>query len=60
VDGVVYIGGYDGYVHALDAATGEERWRFQAGRYIFSSPAVVDGVVYVGSMDNYVYAITEE
>lgn len=50
------------YVYALDAATGEQRWRFEIGDigdWVGSSPAVVDGVVYVGGGDGYVYAITE-
>ena len=54
VDGIVYIGSGDNYVYALDAGTGEERWRFETGQMVVSSPAVVDGVVYVGSTDGYV------
>ena len=57
VDGVVYVGSYDGYVYALDAATGEMIWRFHTGYNVYSSPAVVDGVVYVGSEDDHVYAL---
>ena len=38
-----------GTVHALDAATGAERWRYETDSYVSSSPAVVDGIVYVGS-----------
>ena len=61
-DGVVYIGGFDGYVYALDAATGERLWRFNTYGWIDSSPAVVGGVIYVGSSGgySYVYAITGE
>ncbi len=29
VDGVMYLSGFDGYVWALDAATGEELWRYR-------------------------------
>lgn len=29
VDGVMYLSGWDGYVWALDAATGEELWRYR-------------------------------
>jgi outer membrane protein assembly factor BamB len=50
VDGVVYVGDNVGNLHALDAATGEERWVFNADknweRYVNSSPAVVDGTVF--------------
>ena len=51
-DGVVYFnsdGGLRGGItHALEAATGQEIWRFdRAGAY--SSPAFDDGIVYIGS-----------
>ena len=57
VDGVVYVGSDDDHVYALDAASGQLRWRYQTGNDMDSSPAVVDGVVYVGSEDGYVYAV---
>jgi len=57
VDGLVYFGSFDGYVHALDASTGEERWRFQTGGEVWSSPAVADGKVYIGSGDYSLYAL---
>jgi len=34
-----------------------ERWRYETGGFVVSSPAVVAGVVYVGSWDDYVYAL---
>ncbi|MEZ5102626.1 MAG: PQQ-binding-like beta-propeller repeat protein [Thermoleophilia bacterium] len=67
-DGVLYVALMDpspckdpdlsapGYVLALDAATGKEKWRFEAG-VVESSPLVVDGTVYVGSWDRNVWAI---
>ena len=45
-----------GFLVALDAGSGEEVWRFEAG-VIESSPLVVDGVVYLGSWDRRIYAI---
>ena len=45
-----------GYVVAMDAETGRERWRFNAG-VMESSPLVVGNVVYVGSWDERVYAL---
>jgi outer membrane protein assembly factor BamB len=36
-DGVLYMGSADGAVYALDATTGETRWRFQTGENL--SPA---------------------
>src|SRR3954452_2908151 len=45
-----------GFVVALDADTGRELWRFQAG-IVESSPLVVDGLLYVGSWDKKMYAV---
>ncbi|NLE07814.1 MAG: PQQ-binding-like beta-propeller repeat protein, partial [Dehalococcoidales bacterium] len=47
----------DGALYAVDASTGELRWKYQTGSRVTSSPAVVDGVVYVGSEDGKIYAI---
>ena len=57
--GTVYIGSNDNHLYAVDAATGEERWRFETDGGVDSSPAVsADGsVVYVGSRDDRLYAV---
>ena len=47
-DGVVYVGSLEGRLHAVELATGRERFRYQAAGEIRSSPAVRDGVVYFG------------
>lgn len=57
VNGVVYVGSRDGYIYALDAATGEELWSFRTGSWVESSPVVVNGVVYCGSNDGQLYAL---
>ena len=45
-----------GFVVALDATTGEEHWRFEAG-LVESSPLAAGGRVFVGSWDGSVYAL---
>ena len=55
--GSVYFGSGDGNLYALDAATGQLRWKFQTGDVVHASPAYADGVVYVGSWDSYLYAV---
>ena len=45
-----------GFVTAMSARTGRERWRFR-GQPFESSPLLVKGIVYVGSWDGRVYAI---
>lgn len=51
-DSRMYVGGVDGRLHALDAATGERLWAKPDsaldGDWINASPAVGDGMVYVG------------
>ena len=55
--GVVYVGSGDGHLYALDLATGERRWAFDAGSAVASSPAVGDGLVYAAGRDGSVFAI---
>jgi len=68
VNGVVYVGSWDGYEYALNATTGALAWRTYLG--VTSAPncnptsagvtsvaAVQHGVVYVGGGDAYWYAL---
>ena len=57
VDGVVYFGSGDTNIYALDAASGQLKWKFKTGDVVHASPAVVDGKLYVGSWDSYFYAL---
>ena len=55
--GVVYFGSNDGYLHGLDAQSGQEKWKFETGDpAAHYSPAVSGGLVYVGQ-DGYLYAM---
>jgi outer membrane protein assembly factor BamB len=56
-EGAVYFGSGDGNLHAVDAATGDLRWKFQTGDVVHSSPAYVDGILFFGSWDSYFYAV---
>ena len=57
-DGIVYFGGSDGYLHAVDGNTGQEKWRFKTeGSSVSSDAAVADGVVFFGSDNGYLYAV---
>ncbi len=58
--GMVYVGGHDGFVYALRAATGEKVWEFQTRGRVNSAPTYRDGRIFVGSMDNFVYALRAE
>jgi outer membrane protein assembly factor BamB len=55
--GAVYFGSGDGHLYALDAKTGELKWKFKTGDVIHASPAYADGILFVGSWDSYFYAV---
>jgi outer membrane protein assembly factor BamB len=55
--GVVYFGSGDGNVYALDATSGDLKWKFRTGDVVHASPAYADGVVFFGSWDSYFYAV---
>lgn len=71
IDGVMYTSGNLGRAYALDAATGEELWRFepevdmQVNRFTCCDQAnrgvaVADGKVFVASLDGYLYALDQK
>jgi outer membrane protein assembly factor BamB len=58
---VLYVPGGNS-LHALDPATGEVHWRFDAGKWVnapstIGPPPIVNDVVYVGSLDCRVYGV---
>jgi outer membrane protein assembly factor BamB len=57
VQDAVYFGSGDGNLYALDANSGELKWKFKTGDVVHASPAYADGVLYVGSWDSFFYAV---
>jgi serine/threonine protein kinase len=57
-EGVVYVGCYDNNLYALDAKTGEFRWKFATEGGIPTRPATHDDVIFVGSEDHSLYALS--
>lgn len=55
--GLVFVGGSDGVVRALDAATGKPRWTAYAGGSVRYPPTIADGRAMVGSDDGWVYTL---
>jgi outer membrane protein assembly factor BamB len=50
--GRVYVGSRDGFLYALDAASGQPTWRYDAqGSWVVGTPAVDGDSVYVGTPD---------
>lgn len=58
-DGVIYFGGMDTNLYAVDAQTGQQKWKFATlgQRQIASTPAVADGAVYFIGYDGLIYSI---
>ncbi len=54
---LVFLSGSDGIVRALEAATGEMRWKAYTGGAVRFPPTVWKGRVFVGSGDGWVYAL---
>lgn len=55
--GSVYFGSGDTNLYALDAATGNLKWKHKTGDVVHASPAISDGTLFVGSWDSYFYAL---
>ncbi|MFQ5808980.1 MAG: PQQ-binding-like beta-propeller repeat protein, partial [Armatimonadota bacterium] len=53
----VFVGGSDGTVRALDAASGNERWRAYTGGAVQFPPTIAGNCALVGSGDGWVYAL---
>jgi outer membrane protein assembly factor BamB len=48
-DGLVYVAELSGFVHCLDASTGEEVWKHDTEGHIWGSTLVADGKVYIAN-----------
>ena len=56
--GVVYVGGFDRKIHALNALNGTHLWSFDGAQAGYSTnPLVVEGKVIAGNRDGYMYAV---
>ncbi len=48
-DGLVYAAELDGFLHCVDAQTGQEYWQHDMGGATWASPFYVDGKIYMGT-----------
>ena len=55
--GLVFIGGDDGAVRAIDGASGSLKWTFRTGGPVLQSPTIYENRALVGSGDGYVYCL---
>ena len=51
VDGLVYISDFSGFLHCLDAKTGQPYWTHDVLAAVWGSPFVIDGKVFLGDED---------
>jgi outer membrane protein assembly factor BamB len=56
VGNLVFVGGSDGVVRALDAQSGKPKWTAYTGGAIRVPPTIADGRAMVGSADGWIYA----
>jgi len=55
----LFVGAMDGTLMAIDAASGEVRWRTRMGGALRATPMLdSDGVLFIGSRDHYFYAVS--
>ena len=57
VGDLVLIGSEDFLFYAMNASTGEVRWKYETGLGIASSPAVSGDLTVFGSKDGFLYAL---
>ncbi|MEM7145219.1 MAG: PQQ-binding-like beta-propeller repeat protein [Verrucomicrobiota bacterium] len=56
-NGLLFFGGDDGIVRALDAQTGDTRWTFPTGGVIKYPPTIARNRAYFGSGDGHAYCV---
>jgi len=54
-DGLVYVGEIAGYLHCVDARTGQRYWVYDLKSSVWGSPYWVDGKVYIATEDGDVW-----
>ena len=48
-DGLVFVADCEGYIHCVDAKTGNPYWTHDTGNEIWASTLVADGKIYIGT-----------
>jgi eukaryotic-like serine/threonine-protein kinase len=61
-DGVIYFGVGNGFMHAVDARSGEQLWKTRLGifRRPLEAPTLVDGVLYLHVAQQQIFALDRE
>jgi outer membrane protein assembly factor BamB len=56
-DGLIYVPGTEGVLYALDAKTGEPRWKYAAGEALATTPVLTGELVLVASQSDTLFAV---
>lgn len=57
---VLYFGATDGFLYALNARTGQLRWKYNLGAPVLSTPAISGNALYIAAFDGNVYCFIAE
>lgn len=60
MEGVCYVGAFDGFLYAIDASSGYSHWRYRTNGAIISSPTVEGNNVLFGSTDGKLYCVNTQ
>jgi outer membrane protein assembly factor BamB len=58
-DGLVYQADFSGFLHCLDAKTGQAYWTHDVFAAVWGSPMLIDGKIYLGDEDGDVVVLQE-
>jgi outer membrane protein assembly factor BamB len=58
-DGIVYYPDFSGFLHALDAKTGQVYWTHDLFAAVWGSPMMIDGKLYLGDEDGDIVILQE-
>jgi outer membrane protein assembly factor BamB len=58
-DGILYQADFSGFLHALDAKTGQVYWTHDLFAAVWGSPILIDGKLYIGDEDGDVLILQE-
>lgn len=59
-NGLVFVSDFTGYVHCLDAQTGEAYWVYDTQSRIWGSTLLVDGKIFIGNEDGFITVLAAD
>lgn len=57
---LLYVGGWDNFVYALNPKTGDREWRYRIDGNVWGKPAVTEGTLFIAGTDEALYAINSQ